>query len=70
MNIRDAYQQGFAASPGTRNPFNGLSSDPHERVYGKLWMRGYRAMLLQALKDSPTHRAYVDAGTRTRTPGR
>lgn len=58
MNIRDAYQQGRAASPGARNPFSGLSEDPHERAWSRVWMRGYKAMLLDRLKTSPA-RAHI-----------
>ena len=59
MNIRDAYQQGREASLGARNPFDGMSEDPHERAWAKLWRRGYKSMLLQRLKDSPAHRAFA-----------
>ncbi|MDM3973278.1 hypothetical protein QRB36_03745 [Mycobacterium marseillense] len=53
--IRALYQ-GSLAEPGDRNPYAGRSL-----VLAKLWMRGYRRMLLIRVNSGPAMQTHLAA---------
>jgi len=51
-----ALYEGSLAEPGDRNPYAGRSL-----VLAKLWMRGYRRMLLVRVNTGPAMARYYEA---------
>ncbi|MGK2881688.1 MAG: ribosome modulation factor [Mycobacterium sp.] len=51
-----ALYEGSLAEPGDRNPYKGKSL-----VLAKLWMRGYRRMLLVQIYSGPEMQPYLAA---------
>lgn len=48
-----AYAEGFAAEPGARNPY-----PPEQVVAGRMWRRGYQAMLKDRIDNSSAMQRY------------
>ncbi|EFG79564.1 hypothetical protein HMPREF0591_0541 [Mycobacterium parascrofulaceum ATCC BAA-614] len=51
-----ALYEGSLAEPGDRNPYAGRSL-----ILAKLWMRGYRRMLLVRINSGPAMQKYLAA---------
>ncbi|AEL19664.1 hypothetical protein PBI_KRATIO_8 [Mycobacterium phage Kratio] len=50
-----ARQEGRAAQPGDTNPYAGTG------LLARMWLRGYRTMLLDRLNKSPARQAFLAA---------
>ncbi|AJD82230.1 hypothetical protein PBI_KESHU_10 [Mycobacterium phage Keshu] len=48
-----ARNEGRAATPGDRNPYAGTG------IRARMWMLGYKTMLLDKLNRSPAYQAYL-----------
>lgn len=50
-----AWREGRAAVPGAPNPYYG------QGLLARMWMDGYKTMLLDRLTNSPARQAYLAA---------